>query len=240
MTPTHWTHVSTDPNSGDARGYRIKAVKAAARPPVPDRVAFLADAARGKRVLDLGVVNHTVDSTVTAGWLHERIRGAAAECLGVDVLAPAVEQLRGRGYNVRVFDVTSGERLGQHFDLIVAGELVEHLGAPQALFEFAATHLAPGGQLILSTPHPYYLTRVLQFARGREHESADHVALYFPSAVAELAERAGLRLAEWRGVAVPLRWKGRALRALLRGLGWAPDLLCDTLVYTCTPAEPRS
>lgn len=72
-----WTDATPDPNSPAAHAYRGKVVAAAARPPVSDRVAFLAGEARGKRVLDLGVVNHTTESTVTASWLYDHVRMAA-------------------------------------------------------------------------------------------------------------------------------------------------------------------
>ena len=230
-----WTAISPDPNSSAAHAYRAEVVKAAARPPVPDRVQFLAEQARGKRVLDLGVVNHTTESAVSANWLHDHIRAVAAYCLGLDILASAVKELRDRGYNVEVFDITSDSHLGESFDLIVAGEIIEHLGAPQALFEFARTHLAPGGQLMISTPHPYFFPRAMMFFRGRDNESVDHIGMFFPSAVAELAERSGLRLAEYRGIQVPLRtWKGRLFRAACMWIRLSPEILCDTLLFTCT------
>lgn len=49
---SRWTDVTPDPNSPAAHAYRGKVVATAYGPPVPDRVAFLADEARGKRVLD--------------------------------------------------------------------------------------------------------------------------------------------------------------------------------------------
>ena len=119
--------------------------------------------------------------------------------------------------------------------------VIEHLGAPQALFEFAWTHLAPGGKVVISTPNPYYLPRAMMFFRGRDNESVDHIGLFFPSAVAELAERSELRLAEYRGVQVPLRTlKGRLFRAVCRRLRWSPEVLCDTLLFTCTGSGDRA
>jgi 2-polyprenyl-3-methyl-5-hydroxy-6-metoxy-1,4-benzoquinol methylase len=208
----------------------------AALPPIRDRVAFFAAAAAGKRVLDVGMVGHMAESAeVRATWLHDHLRTAAAYCLGVDILDVDVEQLRRKGYNAQVFDVTARQSLGQRFDLITAGEVIEHLGEPEQLFAFARQHLTPGGQLMLSTPNPYYLTRVIQFLRARDHESVDHTAIYFPSAVAELAERAGLRLEEYRGVQVPIRsWRGQLILTIARWFSLSPDILSDTMIYSCT------
>jgi SAM-dependent methyltransferase len=236
-----WTDLTIDPNSHTAHDYRFRRLKAALRPPVDDRLTYLAALARGKRVLDLGIVNHTAEATTSASWLHDRIRAVADYCLGLDVLEPALMQLQAKGYNVRKFDVTGGEHLGETFDLIVAGELIEHLGSPERLFEFAREHLRPGGRFVLSTPHPYYITRVMLFLRGRSNESTDHTALYFPSGIAELAERAGMQLVEYCGVSVPIRtWKGRLILALGRRLRLSSEMLCDTLLFTCEAANGAS
>ena len=107
-----------------------------------------------------------------------------------------------RGYDVLVGDITrppSGElcRRGP-FDVVVAGELIEHLDTPVALFCFAAPLLAPGGELVLTTPNPYALHRIRAGWDRVVWENTDHVAYLFPSGIVELAERCGMELG-WYG-----------------------------------------
>ena len=78
------------------------------------------------------------------------------------------------------------------FDVIVAGELIEHVGSIDMLFEVARDLLSPTGEMILTTPNPWAPARVAAGQRGEVWENADHILFAFPSGVAELAERHGL------------------------------------------------
>ncbi len=107
--------------------------------------------------------------------------------------------MRDRGFEAIVHDLGGG--LGPladrgPFDVIVAGELIEHLDDQGMLFRVAREALAPGGRMILTTPNPYAPMRQWAGSRGVVWENADHVVLAFPSGIAALAQRHGLRLLE--------------------------------------------
>ena len=68
-------------------------------------------------------------------WLHRHLVDVADSCTGVDVLPDGVAQLREKGYDVTLHDVTVSPLEDAQFEVIVAGELIEHLGGPQALFD---------------------------------------------------------------------------------------------------------
>jgi SAM-dependent methyltransferase len=87
-----------------------------------------------------------------------------------------------------------GLRAQGPFDLVVAGEIIEHLGAPQALLEFARGLLRPGGQLLLTTPNPFALWRARAGQIRLVWESVDHATYMFPSGIAEMASRTGMVL----------------------------------------------
>ena len=95
--------------------------------------------------------------------------------------------------------------------------------------------LVKNGSGFISTPNPYYITRVFCHLGGKHIESVDHVAMYYPSAVAELAERMGGVLSSWRGVYAPLRtWKGKLLKRIVESRltsRLCPEALCETLIY---------
>jgi hypothetical protein len=50
--------------------------------------------ARGKRILDVGMVEHFLDASSSKRWLHGRLCEVAQKCVGVDVLTEELEQLR--------------------------------------------------------------------------------------------------------------------------------------------------
>lgn len=222
-----WTDVTADPNAAAALARRAAVLRAAWRPPVRDRVRFLEERCRGRRVLDVGCVAHDVARMNSPQWLHGRLAAVAARCIGVDVLPDGVDAMRERGFEVVLHDLRDG--LGPlaeeaPFDVIVAGELIEHVEAIDMLIRTATDALAPGGELVVTTPNPYAPHRVRAAQLGIVWENVDHIFYAFPSGMAELAERYGLVLAE-AGVTDDRPHLGpmellRAVRRRLRSRHW--------------------
>ena len=194
-----WTDDAADPNDPRALVARADVLRRAWRPPIADRVRFIADRCAGKRVLDIGCVAHDVARMSSPQWLHGQVAAVAASCVGVYVLDSGIQQMRENGFDAVSHDLREG--LGPladrgPFDVIVAGELIEHVETIAMLFTTAAAGLAPEGEMILSTPNPYAPARVRAGQRGIVWENVDHILYAFPSGIAELCERYGLVLAE--------------------------------------------
>jgi SAM-dependent methyltransferase len=168
---------------------------------VEDRITYLCDLARGKRILDVGVVDHFLDASSSERWLHGRLCEVAEKCLGVDVLTDELEQLRLRGYDVRDVDLTRGP-LDETFDVIVMGEIIEHIEKPGSLLRNAAMMLDKGGVVVLTTPNPWYVNIIFKnlLDTAPFTESADHVSWYDASTLYELGQRCGLQLYRYTGV----------------------------------------
>lgn len=235
----HWRGFTGDPNIAHACEYRRRALAAARRPPIFSRAAYIQEMARGRRVLNVGAADHYGGSRPIEQWLHREICTAAAYCLGVDVLEDEVRKLQEQGHNVRLCDITR-ETLEEQFELIVC-KVIEHLGNPGGLFQSAVRHLLPGGRLVVIAPNPYALWRVRHNLRGQVWDSVDHVALHWPAGIAELAEREGMRLDRYFGVAELARtWKSRAVikcLPLLQLMGIGREAACETMVYECVVAQ---
>ena len=189
---SRWTELSDDPNDALVVARRAETLSAAWRPPIADRIRLLEDRCRDRLVLDIGCVAHDVARMKSPNWLQGR-------CVGVDVLPDGVAAMQELGYEVVLQDLASG--LGAledvaPFDVIVAGELIEHVEALTMLFEVAQAALAPDGELIITTPNPYAPHRVRAAQLGIVWENVDHILYAFPSGIAELAERHGLVLSE--------------------------------------------
>jgi 2-polyprenyl-3-methyl-5-hydroxy-6-metoxy-1,4-benzoquinol methylase len=234
-----WQDISPQPNRPEVIRWRRRRLAAARRPIARDRVAYLEGLARGKRVLDVGVVDHETSRADQPAWLHGRLAEAAAYCLGVDILREEIERLCEAGYHVCCRDVTA-EPLDETFDLIVCGELIEHLSRPADLLTAARRMLAPGGRLVLTTPNPHFIGDVLLHWFGRPMDNVDHVLGMFPSACAELAQREGMRLASWRGAMLSsATWRQRLIfrsRHVLGLLGIRREAFCTTLLYELVEA----
>jgi 2-polyprenyl-3-methyl-5-hydroxy-6-metoxy-1,4-benzoquinol methylase len=216
---------------------RAAIAKARSASLVSGRVAYLCGLVAGKSVLDIGVVEHTLRAAEHSQWLHAHLRRHAAECIGVDILETEVKYLNERGYNVIVADVARAP-LARTFDVIIAGEVLEHLDAPGMFMENCAAMLKPGGRLAITAPNPWYANAILKncFSRSTFVDSADHVAWYEPSVLFELGQRHRLRLDRYAGVIVsqPTTMKAKvflALRPILVALGVAPELFAKSTIY---------
>jgi len=234
---THWTQVTADPNADKALAFMREHLQRTRRQPVRNRVAYLEELVRGKDVLDVGVVDHFTNSKEKADWLHGKIVTSSATVCGIDVVPDAVENLRAAGYRVQLLDFTREVPSGD-FDVVVCGEIIEHVGSPQSIFRSAKKVLRPGGRLVLTTPNPYFSQRIQAGLLGKVTESVDHIALFTPANIAEMGMREGLPIECWRGVMDPGR--ARSLRArlsfcfrpVLRCV-FAAEVFCQTIIYEC-------
>jgi len=185
------------------------------RAPAVDREKTIVELCRGKSVLDLGCVRHDASFCVSDPlWLHRLIRGAASRTVGVDYLAAEVEKLHAKGFEVVCGDVTKTLPISENFDVIVAGDLIEHLGNFEAFFANCARLLKADGRLLISTPNPFFSGQFHYVAWKRNFlVNPEHTCWIDPLCLSRLAGRCGFTT-EWS------RYCARSWRL--------PDLLCET------------
>ena len=166
-----------------------------------DRESFIVERCSGRRVLHLGFVDeHLTEQKVASDrWLHARIAQAAGELIGVDVAADGVAWARERGYRAEVADIQddgSVRALGLDgwAEVVVAGEVVEHLEAPGLFLRAVKPTIATDGVLIVTTPNAYRAANFLAAATGRELIHPDHTGWHSPRTLRVLGERAGFRV----------------------------------------------
>jgi len=130
----------------------------------PERSALFREwVGRGRRVLDLGcrygaLTRHYLDGNEVVGVDVDRDALAKVAALGVQAVWADVEE-------PLPFDDAS-------FDVVVAGELLEHLRHPQRLVRDVRRVLRPGGSFVGSIPNVYRLKNRLLFLAGREPDFA--------------------------------------------------------------------
>lgn len=165
-----------------------------------DRVHYIAAACDGIRVLDLGAMDETAFQSKRGRgtWLHEEIARRAQRVDGVDSsqLVPAAGLSTAPNARIRQGDITDPERLlaglAELPDVIVAGELIEHLENPlQLLSRIARIPELAGRTLILSTPNATAVHNFLVGLARRESTHHDHLCILSYKTLSTLCRRAG-------------------------------------------------
>jgi hypothetical protein len=165
-----------------------------------DRAAFIVDRCRGRKVLDLGMVGMTEmsDSARFAAFeqsLHWRIVDAASEAVGADHADDVIARLASRYPDLRLVscDVnTIGDHVHDAFEVVVMGDLIEHLSNPGLALD--ALRALVGGEILVSCPNSFGAPNFVRFVFGRFREGADHVLSFNRFALAQLLERHGYQV----------------------------------------------
>jgi SAM-dependent methyltransferase len=178
---------------------------------------------RGKSVLDLGCVEHSWRMSLeNPRWLHAEIAAVASSCVGVDFLERDVAELNARGFSMLAGNVLTDEP-PDRFEVVVAGDLIEHVENAGVFLEYVAKALTEDGIAIVTTPNALYPAQLWSvLGRGRPEISPEHVALYDPFTFANLVERSPLRLVELRWLELTWSAFSRSRNPLVRLGVWAP------------------
>lgn len=196
---------------------------------------WILDNVKGKSVLDLGVVDHDVERALKNDekWLHGQIKTQASSLIGVDILEDAVSKLNEAKYNVICADATK-IRLNERFDVVVCGDLIEHVHNPLDLLNTISYHLKDDGLALVSTPNALSVSRIFNiWADGFTGVNTEHVLWFCPQTMYQLVSRSDLFISNfsWLKTDYPAtttskRW-GRACNSLSLRLSKTNRLLSD-------------
>lgn len=208
---------------------------------VSDRMEVIADLVRGRRTLDLGVVDSRRKRQDTAqrlarkpNLLFRRICEINPDALGVDIDDEGVAILRQQGFNTRTADVLTMD-LGEQFETIVAGELIEHLPDPGQFLRNMRRHLTPEGTVVISTPNPFswgQVWRIWRHGKPRVHE--EHTCWFDPATLQCLCRMSGLepQAAYWV--------KTRSWNVLKTWPRWFRDYFSESFMVLAKPMPSPS
>jgi SAM-dependent methyltransferase len=126
----------------------------------------------GRRVLDVGCRS----GALTRAYLPGN------EVVGVDVDRLALDEAARLGIETHWADAEEGLPFeDETFEVVVAGELLEHVRDPAALVADARRVLRPGGTFVGSVPNGFRLKNRLRFLAGRKPETdPTHLHLFTP------------------------------------------------------------
>jgi len=165
------------------------------------RVEIIREFCRDKVVLDLGCVNHNIENASSEQWLHKTVVEVSREVLGVDFLVDEVEMLRQRGFQVMPGDVTQPLAVDRKFDVIVVGNLIEHLSSFDGLMSNLRRLLAPDGVVLICTANPFFREQYFYSALKNDViVNPEHTCWIDPVTLDQLSRRFELETVEVRWI----------------------------------------
>ncbi len=151
---------------------------------VKDREAFIVERCKGKRVMNLGCAS---------GALHGKIKAVATEAIGVDREASAdiICDLDDTPQ-----DLTDPSRWPGLYgaEIVVAGEIIEHLGNPGRLLQQLKKLSAP---VIITVPNAFHTAGLRWMKLGYEQVNPDHISWFSWKTLKTLVERYGFAVSEF-------------------------------------------
>jgi SAM-dependent methyltransferase len=113
-------------------------------------------------------------------WLHATVARNALSAVGIDSDPDGVDLARELGYEAHAADCEDREALAglglEPADVVVAGELIEHLDQPGRFLEAIKVLIKPRGTLLITTPNALSMTNFLGGIMHREFVNPDHVS----------------------------------------------------------------
>lgn len=214
-----------------------------------ERESFLLDLCSGRRVLHLACAAWpaTVRWCEDGSLLHLRLSTVSKMLAGFDLSGEGLAVLERRGlrhlFRVDLLDADAmteaWEQLDFEPELVILGEVLEHLEAPGVILRNCARHMSVESSLIVTVPNAFAMRGIFHALRGYEKVAADHVAYYSPTNLGELLARCGFVVEEmlWYRHSRPRSGGERVLDWFLNPIlkGWPQ--LSEGIVARCRKAE---
>lgn len=168
-----------------------------------DRVGMLVELSQGVRVAHVGFADAGCELSHRIGedWLHADLAQSASYIVGLDISQAAVQAAHRDGYEAFGVDCTDRAAVAAlnlpPFDLVVAGEIIEHLESPGPFLEAMHELIGRSGRLVLTTPNAYRPQNALLALGRREWIHPDHVLTFSPRTLTVLLERSGWRVVKF-------------------------------------------
>lgn len=150
---------------------------------------------KGKKVLDLGCADFYYERSTLGFWAHRFLVEHAEEVIGLDIAEDAVKELAKRGYKVRYGNVENFD-INTKFDVIFAGELIEHIEDFRGFLESCKNHMKPESKLIITTPNCFSFVFLPPHLLKRKVCSITHNCWFDEQTLSHLLKRHGLVITE--------------------------------------------
>ena len=167
--------------------------------PLVDRAGLVLKLCENKRVLHLGATDapETEAAIRHHRFLHFQLATVAAYLVGMDNNQDAINLLSAKYgvRNIRYGDIEkSSEYPKEEFDIVIAGEILEHLSNPGRALDALNEILSPGTTVVVTVPNAYSFKGFCRAFAGHEWIHPDHTLHHSPRTLDALLSRHGFSI----------------------------------------------
>lgn len=160
------------------------------------KIKFAVKYCKNKNVLDVGCVQHNPENYKSKYWVHKALKEVSSSIVGIDLYRPGVDYLNERGFNMIFADAQQFD-LGKTFDVIMAGDIIEHLEDFSGFIESCKRHMHSKSRLLISTPNPWYWRNIVKAAFSKEvNNNPEHTCWICPRTLRQLLSRHDMDIGE--------------------------------------------
>lgn len=135
--------------------------------------------------------------------LHKKIcdKAGIANVVAIDISEQGVELLKKRGYIAHVADVESWSMSSPvgygKYDVVVAGEVIEHLTYVGDFLEQIKRDISEGAKIVITTPNMLGVWSYWTYGiRGKRESHEEHVSGFKSDFVENIAQRHGYKVTD--------------------------------------------
>ena len=166
---------------------------------IVNRVDEILNVCKGKKVLHLGCADYPYTTARAEGLLHKLLADVTPELWGLDASEEGVTQLKEMGFdNILLGDAEQLKKYykaGQ-FDIIIAGEIIEHLGCPSAFLKSIRSIMGENTEFIITTINAFAFKLFLHSLLRNEKVHEDHNYYYSYYTLKQLLSKYGFPVAD--------------------------------------------
>jgi len=153
------------------------------------------------KLLDIGFAEHGIEYAKQPDWFHRKLRAFGNNNIyGLDLNEKAVQDITHltKYENLIVGDATDSSLIiaEGNFDVIHAGDVIEHVSNLAGFLEFCKNNLTNGGSIIITTPNPCAHIAYKTWQRQGILANMEHTCWITPTNMNELCRRIDLIFSE--------------------------------------------
>ena len=148
-----------------------------------NRIEFIKQQVKNKTVLHFGFVDHSLNLSHNKKWLHGELLSSAKEVYGVDILKKEVEFYKKKYPHLFCFNILAdpvpNEIKNKSFDVVVLGEILEHIPEP-IIFLKKINSCLNFKKIIITVPNAFAINNFFNVFKGAEKINSDHYFWFTP------------------------------------------------------------